>query len=208
MGSLDPAGPVAERIEDLWWFMFWVGTAVFVLFAALLVVALVRPRAESPAGEPRTLRRWVVLGGVVLPTVVLIAVVALTLAVMRSTIVLEQDSADEATVIDVVGHRWWYEVHYPDGEVTVRDVLHLPVGEPVRLRLTSADVIHSFWVPELAGKMDMLPDGVNELVLVADRPGIFTARCAEFCGLHHTDMKLVVVAESDERFAAWLEDQR
>jgi cytochrome c oxidase subunit II len=90
----------------------------------------------------------------------------------------------------------------------VRDELHLPVGRRVNLQLTSADVIHSFWVPELAGKLDLLPDRTNTLVLQADQPGQHTSRCAEYCGLEHTRMVLTVVAESEERFAAWVAERR
>jgi cytochrome c oxidase subunit 2 len=114
----------------------------------------------------------------------------------------------EALVIEVVGHQFWWEVRYPEQGVTVRDELHLPVGRPVNLQLTSADVIHSFWVPELAGKLDLLPDRTNTLVLEADQPGVHTSRCAEYCGLEHTRMVLTVVAESEERFAAWVTERR
>ena len=86
--------------------------------------------------------------------------------------------------------------------------LHLPVGRPVNLQLTSADVIHSFWVPALAGKLDMLPDHTNTLVLEADEPGVHQSRCAEFCGLEHTKMVLTVVAEPEDRFAAWVAERR
>jgi cytochrome c oxidase subunit II len=205
--SLEPAGPVAEDMEWLWWLMFWVGTAVFVLFLVLLLAGLVTKARTEPGDDRRSVRRWIVLGGVVLPTLVLAVVLGATLAVMRATPTPGDAAAQEATVVEVTGHRWWYEVHYPEADVTVRDELHLPVGSPVLVRVTSSDVIHSFWVPELGGKIDMLPDDVNEMVLVADRAGVFTARCAEFCGLHHTDMKLRVVAESEERFSEWVAEQ-
>jgi cytochrome c oxidase subunit 2 len=108
----------------------------------------------------------------------------------------------------VVGHQYWWEVRYPAEGITVRDELHLPVGRPVNLQLTSADVIHSFWVPALAGKLDLLPDHTNTLVLQADEPGEHRSRCAEFCGLEHTKMVLTVVAEPEERFVSWVAERR
>jgi cytochrome c oxidase subunit II len=121
---------------------------------------------------------------------------------------LAEDAPPGALVIEVTGHRWYFEVTYPDAGVTTVDELHLPVGRPVEFHLTSADVIHGFWVPELGGKMDMLPDGRNVLVLQADQPGEWGAPCAEFCGLEHARMRVNVVAESPEDFAAWIESRR
>lgn len=134
----------------------------------------------------------------------LVAVFGATVYAMR---VLPTTAGTDALTVEIVGHQWWYEIHYPDGGVRTRDELHIPVGRQVELRLTSSDVIHSFWVPELGGKMDMLPDGTNSLVLQADEPGRWTARCAEFCGLHHARMTLLVIAEPADRFDAWLAGQ-
>jgi cytochrome c oxidase subunit II len=129
-------------------------------------------------------------------------------ATVRAMRFVPTTAPPEALVIEVVGHQFWWEVRYPEQGVTVRDELHLPVGRRVNLQLTSADVIHSFWVPELAGKLDLLPDRTNTLVLEADQPGVHTSRCAEFCGLEHTRMVLTVVAEPEERFAAWVAERR
>lgn len=204
VGSLDPRGPVAEAMADLWWLMLVLGVAVFVVFAVVLAVGLFRrPAAEPPEG--RSFGRWMVGWGVVGPAVILIVVFVATVYAMR---VMPTDVPPDALVIEVVGHQWWYEVHYPDDGITMTNELHIPVGRPVALRLTSADVIHSFWVPELGGKLDMLPDGVNTLVLQADVPGEYQNRCAEFCGLEHADMQMTVVAEPAERFAAWVADQQ
>jgi cytochrome c oxidase subunit II len=142
---------------------------------------------------------------VVVPLVILLVVFGATVRAMRF---VPTSAPPEALVIEVVGHQFWWEVRYPEQGVTVRDELHLPVGRRINLQLTSADVIHSFWVPELAGKIDLLPDGTNTLVLEADQPGVHTSRCAEFCGLEHTRMVMTVVAESEERFAAWVAERR
>lgn len=203
-GSLDPQGPVAEAMAALWRVMLGLGAAVFALFAVLLVVGLLR-RPDGPEGRRGpNLKWWLVGGGVVLPFAVITLVFGATLVAMRAT---PTRPPPDALVVDIVGHQFSYEVSYPKEGIEARDELRIPVGRPVALRLTSADVIHSFWVPELGGKMDMLPDGVNTLVLQADVPGEHRARCAEFCGLEHAHMELRVIAEPPEQFASWLAAQ-
>jgi cytochrome c oxidase subunit II len=208
-GALDPQGPVSEAMANLFWLMLGLGGAVFVAVVVVLALGLFRRR---PAGEPQPDRqgqdsfgRWFVVGGVVVPLVILLIVFGATVRAMRF---VPTSAPPEALVIEVVGHQFWWEVRYPTHGVTVRDELHLPVGRRVNLQLTAADVIHSFWVPELAGKIDLLPDHPNTLVLEADRPGRHTSRCAEFCGLEHTRMVLTVVAESEAQFAAWVAERR
>jgi cytochrome c oxidase subunit 2 len=202
-GTFDPRGPTARAIADLWWLMLWLGVAVFVLFGVVLAVGLCR-KPPSDAAAP-SIGRWLVGGGVVLPLVVISVVFAATLVAMRAT---PSVVPDDALVIDVVGHQFRYEVTYPDDGIRLTNELRLPVGRPVALRLTSADVIHSFWVPELGGKLDMLPDGINTLVLEADEPGEHVSRCAEFCGLEHAHMTMRVVVEPEDDFAAWQAAQR
>lgn len=201
--SLEPQGPVASAAADLWWLMLWLGTAVFIVVIGLLVIGLTRRRL-SEGEESFTPERW--LRGGVLVTIALLAVVfGATLVAMRQ---VQAEPPPGALEIEIVGHQWWWEVRYPAGEVTTANELHLPVGRPVVLRLSSADVIHSFWVPALAGKMDLLPDGTNTLVLQADEPGEHASTCAEFCGLQHYQMGLRVVAEPAGAFAGWIESQR
>jgi cytochrome c oxidase subunit 2 len=208
-GALDPQGPVSGAMADLFWLMLGLGGAVFVAVVVVLGLGLFRRR---PVGEPQPDRqgrdsfgRWFVVGGVVVPLVILLVVFGATVRAMRF---VPTTAPPEALVIEVVGHQFWCEVRYPEQGVTVRDELHLPVGRRVNLQLTSADVIHSFWVPELAGKLDLLPDRTNTLVLEADQPGVHRSRCAEYCGLEHTRMVMTVVAESEERFAAWVAERR
>jgi cytochrome c oxidase subunit 2 len=204
--SLDPKGPVAEAIADLWWLMLGLGAVVFVVFAGLLAVGLVRrPADDAEPDERRRVARWLVGGGVVMPAIVVVVVFAATVYAMR---VVPTRPPPDALVIEVIGNQWFYEVRYPGEGITTTDELHIPVGRPIALQLTSADVIHSFWVPPLGGKMDMLPDGTNTLVLQADEPGEHRARCAEFCGLEHATMQLRVVAEPPEAFADWVADQQ
>jgi cytochrome c oxidase subunit II len=208
-GALDPQGPVSGAMADLFWLMVGLGGAVFVAVVVVLGLGLFRRR---PVGEPQPDRqgrdsfgRWFVVGGVVVPVVILLVVFGATVRAMRF---VPTTAPPDALVIEVVGHQFWWEVRYPEQGVTVRDELHLPVGRRINLQLASADVIHSFWVPELAGKLDLLPDRTNTLVLEADQPGVHRSRCAEYCGLEHTRMMLTVVAESEDRFAAWVAERR
>jgi cytochrome c oxidase subunit 2 len=114
--------------------------------------------------------------------------------------------------IEIVGHQWWWEVHYPDPTpsraVTTANEVHIPVGRPVQVRLESRDVIHSFWVPNLQGKRDLIPGHVNTVWLQADQPGLFHGQCAEFCGAQHAHMAFLIVAEPESAFSAWLDGQR
>ena len=208
-GSLDPKGPVAQSMADLWWLMLALGVAVFVAFAVVLALGLFRRRppegADPGSREPSRFRAWMIGGGVAVPLIVIAVVFTATIGAMRA---VPTQAPPGSVVIEIVGHQWWWEVRYPyEGVVTANEV-HLPTGRDVAVRLTSADVIHSFWVPELAGKMDMLPEKTNTLVLKAVEPGEHDSRCAEFCGLQHTLMGMLVVAESQDRFDAWVAARR
>ena len=208
-GSLDPQGPVAEAMADLWWLMLGLGVLVFLVFAVVLGFGLLRRRPasdeESSGRATSIFGRWFVIGGVVLPALIVLVVFVGTVAAMRA---VPDEAPSDALVVEVVGHRWWWEVHYPEQGVTLANELHMPVGRPIALQLTSADVIHSFWVPALGGKMDLLPEDTNTLILEAAEPGEHASQCAEFCGLQHTQMGLVVVAEPPDQFASWVADQQ
>ena len=203
--ALDPEGPVAESAADLWWLMLALGVAVFVIFAVFLVVGLVRARpGDAPEAGPQPPDRfgpWLAGAGVALPLVVIAIVFAATVHAMRE---VPTAAPAGALVVEIVGHQWWWEVRYPAEGITTANELHIPVGRSVALQLSSADVIHSFWVPALGGKLDLLPDKTNTLVLEADEPGRHVNRCAEFCGLQHTLMGMDVVAEPPEAFSAWV----
>lgn len=215
---MDPSGPHAREVLELTVVLTVLGAAVFVLFCVLAVIALRRGAAEpdepqrpsnddEPAiGYLATLkstasRRLVIGGGVVLPAVVIAVVFGWTLETMRD---LPDEGGADALVVEVTGHQWWWEVTYPDTGIALVDELHIEVDRPVELRLHSADVIHSFWVPALGPKMDAFPDHVNTLVVEASETGELRGQCAEFCGLHHASMDISVVAHSPASFDAWL----
>jgi len=197
--ALDPRGPVAQSIATLWWLLFWGGCAIFVGVMAALWHALRRDR-RRPAPPPLV---FLVGGGLVLPIVVLTALLVYGTAIGR----LITQPAEAALRIEVTGHQWWWEVRYPASagfdEVLTANELRLPIGVPVLFEVRGADVIHSFWIPNLGGKIDMIPGRTNRLWLSAAEPGRFRAQCAEFCGTQHARMGFLVVAEPPERFEAW-----
>ncbi|MBW3609765.1 MAG: cytochrome c oxidase subunit II, partial [Actinobacteria bacterium] len=140
----------------------------------------------------------------VMPAVILVVVLVATVETMAD---LQTGDSPDALQVEIVGHQWWWEVNYPDAGVTTANEIHIPVGQPVEFTLTSADVIHSFWVPQLGGKLDLLPEDENVLVLEADAARVYRSQCAEFCGLQHANMGFVVVAEPPDEFQAWLDAQ-
>ncbi|MEC9067488.1 MAG: c-type cytochrome [Pseudomonadota bacterium] len=198
----DPAGPYAESVTTLAWALLGMGVAVTAIVVAALWVALRGPDAlKHKLGGERTV--WI--GGVALPGVVLTALLVWGLALTAS--LTEGITGDEMRV-RVTGEVWWFRVEYldADGNVLMADAneLHLPVGEPVVLELQSADVIHSFWVPHLSGKKDMIPGRTTLLRVQADRPGRFGGVCAEYCGGPHALMGFVAVAHGQDDFRRWL----
>lgn len=198
-GAFRPAGEEAASLAGLWWFMLAASALVYVLVVGLLVVGLVRRRGEEGRGAV-TDRRFILWGGLVLPAGVLSALVGVTIATL-----VDLPTADEARDVHVIGHQFWWEVRYGD-EIVSANELHIPVGEKVRVRLSSDDVIHSFWVPELAGKRDMIPGQENTLVLEANEAGVYRGQCAEFCGVQHANMALRVVAHEPGEFETWAEN--
>lgn len=205
---LDPAGPAARRIEGLWWLLFWISMVVFVIVLALLVAALVRGRHNQDDAVDKSPVSWgepfIVLAGVVIPSVVLAGVFLISLRDMNA---LSAPDEPNALTIEVVAHDWWWEARYPDAGAVTANEIHIPAGEPVRIELTTADVIHSFWVPRLQVKVDTVNGRVNEMWLEADEPGRYRGQCAEFCGLQHANMLFYIVAEPRAEFDAWLANE-
>jgi cytochrome c oxidase subunit II len=218
--ALDAAGPQAGRIGALWWIFLSVCVVVMVAVTAALAIAVVRGRAGAPgnsalapldidaAGERRA--GVVVAIAVGLTAVVLIGL--LTASVLTGRAISALGVPEPAVTIEVVGHQWWWEIRYRDAvparEVLTANEIHIPVGQPVKITLTSRDVIHSFWVPPLHGKRDLIPGQRADTWIQADRPGVYEGQCAEFCGMQHARMRLKVFAEEPAHFAAWLEGQR
>jgi cytochrome c oxidase subunit 2 len=200
--------------------MFWVCTVVFVLVIVFLIGGTWRGRragrsraAEDPmALEPMTERRMTrtIIVAVVVTVITLFGLLVASVATGRSISPLRAPA--DALTVKVIGHQWWWDFEYqhPDPSRMIRspNELHIPVGRPVKIQTTSVDVIHSFWVPNLHGKLDLIPGRTGDTWIQADRPGVYRGQCAEFCGFQHANMALQVIAEPADRFQAWLVQQR
>lgn len=208
LSILDPAGRAAGATSMLWWGMFSFFTLVLIVVVALWFYAMRRdPGDLSDQDAQRIQNRWVFWGGLVLPSVSIITVLAFGLPAGHTMLPTPPDEG-EAVRIDVQGHQWWFEVSYPGTGITLEDQMFIPAGVPIDVYLTSADVIHAFWVPRLAGKLDMVPGHTNVLRLEADQPGTYRGVCAEFCGREHAHMSFVVEALEPGEYEAWLEETR
>lgn len=206
--ALNPAGPSAQAVASLWWGMLSFFTLVLVTIVALWLYAMRRkPVSMTETQAHRIANRWIIGGGVVLP-VVSVAVL-LSLSIPMGYRLLPLPSEEQPPLrIEVTGQQWWWEISYSDRDVVTINQLHLPAGIPVDIHVTSADVIHSFWVPSLGGKIDAIPGRTNILRLEADAPGRLRGQCSEFCGVGHADMILLVEVHTPENFEAWLEERK
>jgi cytochrome c oxidase subunit II len=202
--TLDPASQASRDVADLWWAMLAISAVVVAVVTMLVVVAALRPRTEGRRRPwlGREGARLIVVGGVAIPLVILVVLFVLTLATLPSVSAPEEGRAD--LVVEVTGRQFWWDVRYPDHGVVTANEIHIPTDTPVELRLRTEDVIHSFWVPRLNRKVDMIPGRENRMLLRADRPGLYRGQCAEFCGLAHAQMAFLVVAEPPGEFESWL----
>jgi cytochrome c oxidase subunit 2 len=208
--ALNPHGPIARSIATHTWALLLVLAVVYVLVMIALFIALGRRRRETdvtPETDARLTRNVSI--AVALTVLILIGIAASSVVAGRG---LYSPSGAGAITVDVVGHQWWWDFQYHD--VTPSDVftspneLHIPVGVPVVIKAMSTDVIHSFWVPNLMGKRDLIPGVVTNTWIQADEPGIYRGQCAEFCGHQHAHMALNVVAEPMDKFQEWVRHQR
>ena len=189
----------------LWWSMFAFSSLVLLCVVGFWLYAI--RRTGEPGNDPdelRAQRRWIIGGGLILPTTSVIVLLAFGIPIGHRMLPLPPETG-AALVIEVTGHQWWWEVNYPDTGIALRNEIHIPIGQPVDIHLTTADVIHAFWVPRLGGKLDAIPGRTNVLRLRADQPGSYRGQCAEFCGLNHAHMQFTVEAHPVEAFNQWLE---
>lgn len=217
--TLPGRSPEARRLATVWWQILGLGAVVYVVVAGLILWAVFRRRPDrgTGAGEAAAegdgraggVAGWsehtvIVVGGVVMPAVVLLVVAFITVTSMAGL----RAAASDPLRVEVVGHKWWWEITYPDDGVSTANELHVPVGRPVEVTLRSVDVIHSFWVPELGGKVDMIPGVTTTARFTAERAGTYTGACAEYCGIQHANMRFLVVAEDAASFGRWVAFQR
>ena len=211
--ALEPAGIQAERIADLWWLFFIVLAAIWLAVMAVLVYGLARGHGrDAPATDERTTRRQRLAVGSAIGASVLVLVGLATADVATGRgIASLAASHPDPLYVRVTGYQWWWEVQYVDSVAsrtfTTANEIVVPVGRPVRVNIEAADVIHSFWVPNLHGKRDLIPGYSNNIWIRADEPGLYRGQCAEYCGDQHARMALFVSAVEPDSFDAWYANQ-
>lgn len=194
-------GSEARDVAHIWWLMFGLATAVYVVVAALVIVAVVRGRRRGRALDAdRREDHWIWWGGIVFPAVILAVIAVVTVTTTRNLRTSERDELR----IEVTGRRWFWDVRYPDSGVTTANEIHVPTDRPLDFVLRTDDVVHSFWVPQLAGKVDMVPDHANHLRVKVLTAGTYRGFCAEYCGVQHARMDFVVIAQPRADFERWL----
>jgi cytochrome c oxidase subunit 2 len=204
---LHPAGPQARRILELTDFFLIVTTIVFLIVVLWTIAAVVKGRRRREViGEDTPGMKLAVGTGSVLTIAALITLLVTSIATGRAVGTFGGSNPNQLE-IGVTGHQWWWEVTYPDPQssniVRTANEIHIPTGQPILLRLATRDVIHSLWIPRLHGKRDLIPGRVNKIYIQANAPGVFRAQCAEFCGLQHAHMSLVVIAHTPGDFMQW-----
>ena len=220
--ALDVSGPQSARIAGLWWLMLPIAAVVWVLVVAVLLWGAARRRggreevetpggsavvARDDAGDRRMTR--VVAGAVIATALTLFLVLVADFRVGQA---LTMPPSTKVVPIKIIGHQYWWEVQYPDSiaqhTVITANEVHIPVGRPIVMELDSRDVIHSIWVPSLGGKKDLIPGYTRSLWFRADTPGVYRGQCAEYCGLEHAKMGMLVIAETQKNFDTWIAVQR
>jgi cytochrome c oxidase subunit II len=206
----NPQGPVAHSSANLGWFLIALSGAIYIAVMGALAIALWRRRSEDDR-LPETTRR--LARNVTLASAgTVVTLVALAVVTFASDRGLNSPSGPGAITVDVIGHQWWWDFQYrdvsPQDVVTSPNELHIPVGVPIVVRAASRDVIHSFWVPNLRPKRDLIPGVITHTWFQADTPGTYRGQCAEFCGHQHARMAFQVVAEPMAVFLDWIARQR
>lgn len=214
---MSPGGPAAHNLANLGWFILLLFCAVALAMWVLIAWAALRRRGTFEEHAPVDVgggQPWILVGGFTIPFIILAVVYVVGLASM-SAFPLEGPHMNTPQMapadIRLVGQQWWWKVEYVKGPlqqyVTTANEIHIPVGLPVDIDLTSSDVIHSFFVPTLHGKVDLIPGQMNRIRIEADRPGIYRGRCAEYCGAQHAHMEFLVVAQAPADYEAWMARQ-
>ncbi len=209
MDSLLNAGsPQAQAMQSMFFWTLVLGGLIFLLVTGLVLVASIRYRQRATDGEPRQIfgNLKLEIGWTVAPALLLVFLFGWTLQTMRTADPAVAAASQDPDLV-IIAHQWWWEVHYPKTGAVTANEIHIPAGQKILARFDSADVIHNFWVPSLARKMDIVPGHTNYLWLQADQPGLYEGACSEFCGAQHAWMRIRVIAQSPDEFAAWQQAQ-
>ncbi|MDQ3570605.1 MAG: cytochrome c oxidase subunit II [Actinomycetota bacterium] len=199
--SLDPQGPAAKSIASVWWLMFGLATAVYVVVAGFIIIGALRGRGRQE-GKPSRISdgAFIWVGGLIVPSVILGLLAVVT---VNTTDGLRQPDPNPLR-IEVTGFQFWWAAEYKEEDFTTANEIRVPAGRPVEIGLHSQDVIHSFWVPQLAGKVDLVPGQRNVIRFTAEKPGEYRGQCAEYCGLQHAKMAFLVIAEEPASYERWM----
>ena len=217
--SLDAAGPQSEGIDILWWSFFWLLGVIFLAVMIVLLLTLTRRHrgieqeslesSHKPSDQTESRLRRVVTGATIVSHIILF--VLIVASVSTGKVNSELSNKKNSLTVEVTGNQWWWQIRYMSSDASriliTANEIHIPVGRPIQIRGLSNDVIHSFWVPNLNGKRDLIPSRVTTQWLEADHAGVFRGQCAEFCGLQHAHMAIWVIAESEDKFEAWIQAQ-
>jgi cytochrome c oxidase subunit 2 len=205
--TLAPRSDFSADLHDLYKNVFWWAVGVFVIVETLLLVAIARFRARAGAAAPKPIHGHTVLeiGWTLAPALILVFIAVPT---MRTIFATSGKAPEGALRVQVIGHQWWWEYRYPELNISAYNELHVPVGTPIAIEMTSADVIHSFWVPRLGGKRDLIQGRTNRIAFKPDSVGEYWGQCAEFCGASHANMRLRVIVQDDSVFQRWVDRQR
>jgi cytochrome c oxidase subunit II len=200
----NPASSIAGREAGLFSTVLWMSLPVFLIVDGGLLFIILRYRQRrGDTGEPRQIYHNVRLEAVwtAIPILLVITLFILTVVTVQAVAAPAPKAGD--VKVTIVGHRWWWEFDYPDLGIHTANELHIPAGATVQISLQSADVIHSFWVPQLSGKTDVIPGQANTMWLTSDQPGSYPGQCAEFCGTQHANMRFTVIVDPPAAFQAW-----
>lgn len=217
--AVNPASPQASDINVLWWVLFYLLGAIFVAVIVVMFLALTRrhrgieqeplERIHRPSEETENRLKRPVMAASIATVVILLILIGVSVSTGKA--ISNFSETKPGITIEVTGNQWWWYVRYlnddPSRIVVTANEIHVPVGTPIMIRGTSHDVIHSFWAPNMNGKIDLIPSRITTRVFEADRPGSFRGQCAEFCGLQHAHMVFWVIAEPQEQFQAWVKQQ-
>jgi cytochrome c oxidase subunit II len=200
------AGDNARAIWDLFVPIFWLSVVIFVLVQGALIWAVIKFRAKEGDPDPPQLHgnTKVEVAWTIAPAIILAVILVPTITTIAD---LASEPEDPLTV-DVVGHQWWWEFQYQDDEVTTGNVMYLPVDQPIQLRMTASDVIHSFYAPNLFGKQDVIPGRETNIYFTAEQTGEFYGQCYEFCGIQHANMHFRIVVLDQDDYDSWIADQQ
>ncbi len=208
-------GPAAQRIASLSWLMTILFLVITLVMWVLIAWAAKKRRGTLEEHAPVDIgggQGWIAIGGLAIPLVVLSILFILGLRLLAEFPIHGPHHHPMKPDILIIGHQWWWEVQYlndsPDKEFTTANEIHIPAHRAINIELESYDVMHSFWVPALHGKVDLIPGHPNFIRIEASQPGNFAGQCAEYCGAQHAHMRLLVVAEEPDEYAAWLDQQR